>query len=327
MKTHTRNLRIKDVKHLARLLRTNPDELCTLCGKISSSPDRYYLQWLKETKKGKIRPMVKIHGRLREILDELKHLLQAIELPSYIHGGVPGRSTHTNAEPHLRRPTVVRIDLENHFPSTSHRKVYAMFRNQQQCSPDVARILTRLTTLNGGLPQGSPTSTVISNLVTLHLSNRLYSFARSRGSQCTQYVDDYTFSGNRRLARHNERIASIVTQAGFRANPKKTVTMPADGEQVTTGIRVNGKRPDIPRSNLKDIRDDLNSLAQHIASGKNPSEKAIRRIEGRIRYVHRLNRGAAKRLKRKLDHFTRRATTSFNACSPSLYKSPPISHG
>ena len=75
MKVYIDKLRIRDVKHLAKQLKTSPKELNELCNNISTSPQKYYIQWTKITKKGKERPMVKIHGRLREILDELKNLL------------------------------------------------------------------------------------------------------------------------------------------------------------------------------------------------------------------------------------------------------------
>lgn len=302
MKNYIDKLKIRDVKHLAKLLKTSTEELYKLRDIISSEPERYYTQWEKKIKKGKIRPMVKIHGRLREILDVLKKLLQRIRMPSYVHGGVRGKSTITNARPHTGKPMLVRIDLEKHFPSTSHHKVYAMFRIQQECSPEVARILTRLTTLNSGLPQGSPTSTLISNLVTLSLSNRLYNFAISRGGKCTQYVDDYTFSGDRKLSRYADKIAEIVAQEGFKTNPTKTDTMPATNEQVTTGIRVNGNKLDIPSSQVKEIRCGLESLQGELEVGKNLSQRAIRRFEGKIRYVSQFNPGAAKPLKRKLNH-------------------------
>jgi len=205
---------------------------------------------------------------------------------------------------------LVRIDLENHFPSVSHHRVYAMFRNDQGCTPDVARILTRLTILNGGLPQGSPTSTIISNLVTMRLSKRLRGFAQSRGARYTQYVDDYTFSGNRRLAKHSDRIVSIVAQEGFKTNPTKTMAVPADRGQVTTGIRVNGRQPDIPRSNLENIHGDMDSLHKHISLGSKSSKKTIQRIEGKICYVRRWNLGAAKSLTRKLARITLKPANS-----------------
>ncbi len=301
MKKYIDKLRIKDVKHLAKLLSTSTKELYKLCDTISSKPKVYYTQWNKKTKKGKVRPMVKIHGRLREILNNLKNLLQRIRMPYYVHGCVPDKSTITNATPHLARSSLVRIDLENHFPSTSHRKVYAMFCVEQECSPEVARILTRLTTLNSGLPQGSPTSPVISNMVTLPLSNRLHRFAKKRGAKCTQYVDDYTFSGNQKLGGHVKRITEIITQGGFKTNLSKTDIMPANGEQITTGIRVNGNKPDIPSSYLKEINHELESLQSKLRKDDYLTQRTINQFESKIKYVSRFNPGAAKPLKRKLD--------------------------
>lgn len=307
MKTHIDKLRIRDVKHLAKLLQTDPKEVNELCDNISTSPQKYYIQWTKKTKKGKERPMVKIHGRLREILDELKNLLQRIKVPAYIHGGIKGKSTITNAKPHMGKPMLVRYDLEKHFPTTSHRKVYAMFRNRQECSPDVSRILTRLSTLNKGLPQGSPTSTLISNLVTLSLSNRLYGLAKTRGAECTQYVDDYTFSGKPRLAKYKGKIIQIIAQEGFKCNPSKTMAIPACKEQVTAGIRVNGGLPDVPSASLKEIHNELDKLQQQVERGRKLSQKTLERFEGKIRYVYHLNHGAAKPLQRKLHNIRLKA--------------------
>jgi hypothetical protein len=302
MKPYLDKLRIKDVKNLAKLLKSSPEELLSICKKISSSPESYYTQWTKKTKTGKSRPMVKIHGRLKIILDKLNKLLQRIKVPDYVHGGVKGKSTVTNVIPHTGKPMVVRVDLEKHFPNTSNRKINKMFTVQQECNPDVSRILTRLTTLNNGLPQGSPTSASISNLVTMPLSNRLKGFAISRGVTFTQYIDDHNFSGERRLAKYKTKIEKIVGQGGFKVNPTKTLVMPANSEQVITGIRVNSKKLDVPSKYLKDVYDGLDKLQRDTINTGRLSEKLIKKFEEKIRYASRFNKGAAKPLKRKLDH-------------------------
>lgn len=286
---------------MAKLLSTSEEELHKLCDIISSEPEIYYIQWKKETKKGKTRSMVKIHGRLREILDVLTKLIQRIRVPFYVHGGVPCKSTITNARPHLGKPMVVRVDLEKHFPSVSPRQVYGMFCTQQDCSPDVARILTRLTTLNGELPQGSPTSVTVSNLVTLSLTKRLRNFAQKRGTEGTQYVDDYIFSGKRRTSKYVGKITKIVTQAGFKSNPTKIDIMPESGEQIVTGIRVNDNKPDIPISYVKERRRELASLQSKIEMGSKLTQKTTKQLESKIQYISQFNRGIAKHLKRKLN--------------------------
>ena len=298
-----KTLRIKEVNHLAKHLGTNPSELKKICDTISSSPQKYCFQWPKKFKNGKTRPMVKVFGRLREIQERLKGLLQRIELLSYVHGGVPACSTRSNAEPHLNNKAMLLCtDLENHFPKVSPKKVYKMFRYNQECSPDVARILTRLTTLNGRLPQGYLTSTIVSNLVTIDLSKRLHDFAKVRGVKCTQYVDDYSFSGSRKFARRINNIIKIASQEGFTINLSKTKVSFEDEEQIVTGIRVNSSRPDVPSSKINEVRQKIDELKQFTKYGKSITEKELKSLECKISYIGSLNRGSAKFLKRQLDH-------------------------
>jgi RNA-directed DNA polymerase len=302
IKKRIKALKIKDVVHLAKHLGTSPNELQKICNNIALSPKKYYFQWDKKFRNGKIRPMVKVFGRLREILDRLNYLLQHIDLPPYVHGGVPGRSTRTNAKPHLEKPLLVTIDLENHFPRVSPGRVYSMFRYSQDCSPQVAAILTQLTTLNGRLPQGSPTSTSVSNLVTLGLSKRLHNFAKVRGVDFTQYIDDYSFSGGNRLSRYTEKVEMIASQEYFKINPSKTEICNASSEQIVTGIRVTGSRPDVPSEKIKEVRRSIAELAALTSSGNYIPRTYLKSLQGKIAYIRSLNRGSAKFLQRKLDH-------------------------
>ncbi|MGA2172478.1 MAG: reverse transcriptase family protein [Sedimentisphaerales bacterium] len=295
-----KSLRIRDLTHLAKHLGTTPPELDEICHNIETHPRKYYFHWEKKTKKGKVRPMVKVYGRLRNVLDRLNYLLQRIKLPPYVHGGVPGRSTITNALPHRTQPMVLGVDIEKHFPNVRPIKVYSMFVNQQQCTPNVARVLTRLTTLDGGLPQGSPTSVAVSNLVTLNLSKRLRDFAEVRHCKCTQYVDDYTFSGKAKFASSEIKILNIIAQEGFKVNPAKTKVMKGDEEKVVAGIKVNARHLDVPRSSIKDVRAAILDLKTDIQRGYPLTDKQIRSIEGKIRYISSFNRGAGKFLHRQL---------------------------
>ena len=307
IKRRIKTLKIKDVKHLAMHLGTTPKELRKICDIIDNSPSNYYIQWEKKFKNGKIRPMVDIRGRLRNVLDRLNYLLQKIALPEYIHGGVPNKSTRTNAMPHTDKDMILCMDIEKHFPRVSPKKVYDMFSKYQECSPEVARILTRLTTLNGGLPQGSPTSTSISNLVTLNLSKRLNGFAKVRGIKCTQYVDDYTFSGRTKIEQLKHQIAKIIEQEGFKVNLSKTKSVESSREQIVTGIRVNGPQIDVPKLYLKKVRSEIKSLKQNASQERHNAlyTKEMKSLEGKINYVSQFNPGAAKYLRKQLQHIVR----------------------
>ena len=177
-----------------------------------------------------------------------------------------------------------------------------MFAVRLACKPNVARLLTRLVTLGGGLPQGSPTSTVVGNLVILPLVARLQGLAKTHGSDYTQYVDDGCISGPAYLERIRPTIDRMVRQEGLRANrkPEKRTTRHPNQEQVVTGIRVDNGI-DCPSEKISTLRSDIRGVARAAETGRLPSPRNIRSLEGRINHIASLNRGAAKSLCRKLE--------------------------
>jgi RNA-directed DNA polymerase len=287
-------LRIRDPKHLYIHLVTSKDELDSILQHI----DRHYYRNSIE-RKGKIRDLYVPIGRLRQILDNLQGLLQRIDLPSFIHGGRRGYSIFSNAADHRNKPMLVSFDIKDFFPSVSHRMVYEMFNKHQECSPDVARVLTRLVTYEGHLPQGSPTSTIVACLVVERLSKRLNGLARSHAGSYSQFVDDGTMSGPKHLCRLIRTIQAIVSQEGFNLNNKKTKVMNSRREQVVTGIRVNSGF-DAPSEKVKEVELLLSDLQSRIDAGLSISKKAMLSLEGKIRFIGRLNPGIAKHMMKNL---------------------------
>lgn len=298
-----RYLGIQDVTHLCKHLGSSPKELERIC----LSPEGYYRQGPREIK-GKVRHIATPYGRLRLILDRLQALLQRMVIPSSIHGGVKQHSSRTNAGLHLRKPVVVCMDIKDFFPSVTSRRVYSMFREALKCAPDVARILTRLCTLNGSLPQGSPTSTIVAALATISLSNRLDRFAVNHGATYTQYVDDVTISGPEHMARMVPLLGKIIEQSGLRANQSKTKIARGREEKCVTGIRVNIV-PDVTSKKMKEVR----ALVTSTDFSGDPDHK-VRSLQGKIRYIEGLNKGAGRYLRRQL----KRTNLPMLQNSPSL---------
>ena len=57
-------------------------------------------------------------------------------------------------------------------------------------------LLTHLTTNNYALPQGTPTSTAIANIVFLPIDNKLIDYCIQKKLTYTRYVDDLVFSSH-----------------------------------------------------------------------------------------------------------------------------------
>jgi retron-type reverse transcriptase len=201
---------------------------------------------------------------------------------------------------------VVANDLKDFFPSINYKKVYSVFSKRLGCKPDIARYLTKLTTIGGCLPQGSPTSTILSALVAEPLTNRLNGLSKKHGSTYTQYVDDITFSGPVHVARLNPLIERIIKQEGFKPNPSKRKVMGINQEQVVTGIKVN-QGADVPSTKIKEVCKQIDELEAHRQSGRAPSKHQVASVAGKIQYITQLNQGAGRHLRRRLDRVQNQA--------------------
>ena len=126
----------------------------------------------------------------------LRRIFSEAPLPDGLHGGIPSRSPKTSAECHLGKDLVVNLDVRNFFPSASHRQVAEMFRRDFGCGREARWLLTRLTTIDGQLPQGAPTSTMIANLLlAIPVDVPIERSAAQLRVEYTRFVDDVAISG------------------------------------------------------------------------------------------------------------------------------------
>lgn len=202
----------------------------------------------------------------------LENILEKIALHAAAHGFVGGRSIVSNAKPHVGADVVINLDLKDFFPTVSFPRVKGAFVRLGY-SEAVATALALVCTepdvdeveLDGTsffvakgerhLPQGSPASPAITNLLCRRLDRRLQGLADSLGFVYTRYADDLTFSarGDAASSKHVGKLLrgvhDIVAHEGFTVHPEKTRVMRRGRRQEVTGVVVNEK--------LGPARDDL----------------------------------------------------------------------
>lgn len=144
-----------------------------------------------------------------------------------------------NAIEHCNKNFVLNLDIENFFPSISYSKVFKLFYYIGY-NREISHLLSKLCTneLNV-LPQGAPTSPIISNLVNLKLDKRLENFAKSINGSYTRYADDITISSNSNPFKYISVITKIINEEGYKLNKKKTRVQNSGQQQVVTGLTVN----------------------------------------------------------------------------------------
>ncbi len=177
---------------------------------------------------------------------------------SLAHGFERKRSIVTNASRHKRRRYVLNLDLEDFFPSINFGRVRGFFIKDKHFSlhQDVATVIAQIACHENELPQGSPCSPIISNLVGHVLDVRLARLARIHKCTYSRYADDITFSTNQKdfppeLAapestapnqwQLGKELVGRIDGSGFKVNNKKTRMQCRGSRQVTTGLLVNQK--------------------------------------------------------------------------------------
>jgi RNA-directed DNA polymerase len=205
-------------------------------------------------------------GGLREISEPLPSLkeiqrwildniLYQCPVSKFAKGFVPQKSIRENARFHRNQSKVLSLDIENFFPSIKGGKIYNFFSSLGY-QDRVSHLLTKLCTLNGSLPQGSPTSPAISNLINIRLDNRLSGFALKEKVRYTRYADDITYSGNFDEGRLINFTRKVLLQEGYKLNEKKTRLMQKHQRQEVTGIVVNEKLH-APKTTRRELRQKL----------------------------------------------------------------------
>lgn len=220
----------------------------------------------------------------------LEQILEKIAVHGAAHGFVVGRSIVSNAKPHVGADVVINLDLKDFFPTVSFPRVKGAFVRLGYseavatalalvCTePDVDEVELDSQTFYVAkgeryLPQGSPASPAITNLLCRRLDRRLQGLADSLGFVYTRYADDLTFSarGESASSKHVGKllrgVSDIVTFEGFTVHPEKTRVMRRGRRQEVTGVVVNDK-PGPARAEMRRFRAALFQVEKDGPAGK-----------------------------------------------------------
>jgi RNA-directed DNA polymerase len=254
---------------------------------LSTKQLNFHLYILPAEKKYKVFTVPKKSGGARQISApaspikiiqrKLKQVLEEVYKPKpATHGFVTGRSIVTNARLHKKRRYVLNIDLENYFPTIHFGRVRGMFMgNPYHLNDEVATILAQICCHDGILPQGAPTSPIISNMICARLDAKLQQLAKEHQCTYSRYADDITFSTNRSkvpsaLAHLSDigqveigdELSSVIQDNGFHVNTKKTRLQVRQQRQEVTGLTVN-RYPNVQRRYIKQARGILHAWGKY----------------------------------------------------------------
>jgi retron-type reverse transcriptase len=271
----------------------------------------HYVRFTVPKKSGGVRELCAPHEDLAAAQEWiLRNILDKVPVHNAAHGFVAGRSTVTNATPHVGAGVVINTDLTDFFPTITVHRVIGVFR-QLGYSPAVSSVLALLCTeaprrnvtyagkplfvASGprALPQGACTSPMLSNLVARRMDSRLTGIATKLGFRYTRYADDLTFSApsdEGKIGYLLARVRHITQDEGFAVNEAKTRILRPGDRQTVTGVVVN-QRPGVPRDLVRRLRAILHRAQREGLTAQNREKRPHFEawLRGMVAYVHMVN--------------------------------------
>jgi RNA-directed DNA polymerase len=269
-----------DLKHFQFLktvfarLRTKEEEvgidllakaLGVTIAKLKNIEIKYQVEFIDKKSGGKRRldkpcdDLKKMQNRIYQIL------LKRIPNHPSCTGFLPKKSIVHNAQRHAGKSVIIKLDIENFFTNTSATRVKRYFI-KLGWNEEASQILTKLTTYSEGLPQGAPTSPILSNLVNYSMDCGILALAKKYGFEYTRYADDITLSSDasENIKEVSKKIINkvkyVLKRKGYSLNKKKTRVFKHFQQQRVSGLIVNKTKdgnetvPRVPRKLKKLIR-------------------------------------------------------------------------
>ena len=252
---------------------------------------RYYHQFSIPKKSGGERSITAPTGYLKGLQKAIAVLLGMLyTAPECVTGFTAERNVNTNARAHVGRNYVFNTDLKDFFPSITRAMVFDALR-RHDVSEEVAQYIATVCTVTTDgddlpedvLPQGSPASPIISNMVCLRMDRNFEWLAGKYGLTYTRYADDMTFSSMHSVYGTDslflKEFRKVVASYGFRVNEEKTRLQKKGDRQEVTGIIVSDKT-NVSRKYLKTLRAELFRMEMH-----GFTKDRYRSVRGKIAFV------------------------------------------
>ena len=278
----------KELSSLTNDLGVSAKALYSLSNHIHS----HYYQTKILKKNGEYRELSVPNEFLKAVQKRIaEKLLVYEEVSPYATAYKYGASTVKNAYPHLKQNTILKLDIRHFFDHIIYPMVKEKVFVKEKYSEKNRILLSILCLYKDALPQGAPTSPIISNIIMKDFDNAVGAWCKERKIRYSRYCDDMTFSGAFNHREVIEFVKEELKKMGFYLNDAKTTVARKGQKQIVTGIIVNEKI-NTSLSYRKKIRQELYyckkfGVASHLQR-KQPDiseQDYLKKLLGKVNYV------------------------------------------
>lgn len=218
------------------------------------------------------------------------NILVQYPISRYAKAYKAGSSVQQNAQPHVGKKKILKLDIEGFFDNILYSQVKEIVFCEEKYSEPIRILLTMLCYYKESLPQGAPTSPAITNIIMFDFDETVGAFCNKKNIAYTRYCDDMTFSGDFDEREIISFVKGELCKFGLFLKNRKTAVIPATKRQMVTGIVVNEKI-NITKDYKKNIRQEIYyikkyGLDEHLnRSGISDKQRYILSLKGRIAFV------------------------------------------
>lgn len=242
----------------------------------------------------------------------------------------PKISVIHNANFHLGNEVVLKVDIHDFFGSIPTAKMKSTWvellyfcsnqliqsgllvhRMNREFVADVINTLadkiTWITSLNGSLPQGSPTSGAIANLYMVQLDRKILHYSVRNRLNYSRYSDDMTFSGSAedlKIGNILHWLNGLLGRNGLRLKRSKTQVLRQHKRQTVTGIVVNTSK-NAGRTYQRSVRQSMHyfkKFGKEHALRTHPTLDAfLREITGQVAWILQVQKSNSEFLRYKAE--------------------------
>lgn len=290
---------IDSTEKLANMLKIKISDLTFILYKTKSQNDYQSFQIPK--KMGGFRnisaPNPKLKGIQRRILNIIYKKYKEINSKNNIcHGFLRKKSIITNANIHRNKKLVLNVDLLNFFDHFHFGRVMGYFEKNKyfQTPHGVAVILAKICCYNGKLPQGAPTSPMLTNLICQSMDCRIATLCKKYKLLYTRYADDLTFSTNDSNFQNSYQnflgtLKKIIEESGFEINNDKTRLQDQNHKQKVTGLIVNEK-VNVDKNYFRYTKAMALSLYKNGEFFIEKQKGTLKQLEGRFAFINQVDK-------------------------------------
>lgn len=224
---------------------------------LSNNVKKHYHPAQIPKKNGEMRNLLVPDMALKSVQKAITDkILQNFPVSPYAYAYRKGFGIKKNARQHTGKEKVLNLDIEKFFDHILYTQVKDYAFPKAFFAEDVRILLSILCYGEKGLPQGAPSSPVITNLVMFDFDMKVGKWCEKQGIDYSRYCDDMSFSGDF----DEKAVISFVKRELRRLNMslkrEKTRVAKRGSRQTVTGIVVN-EIPSVPSEYRRKLRQEI----------------------------------------------------------------------